>query len=259
MQTDAAGTVSIGAARLRGVRRALVALRVVHPFPTLANALATLLMGLIASRGSAPAGRLLLIALTMLAIQCAIGATNDAVDAPLDAASKPWKPIVAGALSRRAAAVVAMLAALVGMLLAATAGPAAGALAVLGLACGIAYDLRLKRSPLAPLPYLLAFVLYPLWVWTALGRFTAALLWEAPLALLLGAALYLGNTAPDLAADQAAGVRGLAHRLGLRRTLVLCWLGFAVALGAATPIAALAGYRIELVAGASAFAAAPSV
>jgi len=43
-----------------------------------------------------------------------------------------------------------------------------------GMACGLAYDLGLKRTRFSVVPYLIALPLLPLWVWTALGRFHAS-------------------------------------------------------------------------------------
>jgi len=50
----------------------------------------------------------------------------------------------------------AALFALAGCALAATFGPIAWALAVAGLACGLAYDVKLKRTRFGVVPYLLA-------------------------------------------------------------------------------------------------------
>lgn len=236
------------AGRVRGLPRLARAARVIHPFPTLANVLATGLFALIAAHGRPPAGRTALLLATMFCIQCAIGATNDARDVELDRASKPWKPIVAGALGRGSAWVIAGTAAIAACLLATRFGPAGWALALAGLACGLAYDLGLKRSRFSVVTYLIALPLLPLWVWVALDRFSAGLLWEYPLGALIGVSLYLGNTAPDIAADAAAGVAGAAHRLGLRRTLLGAWGALALAIGAGLGLAPVAGYELRLVA-----------
>jgi 4-hydroxybenzoate polyprenyltransferase len=219
--------------RLRGARRWLRAARVTHPFPTLANGLAVVLFAGVAARGQPPLGATAWLLLTMLLIQSAIGAANDAADADLDRAAKPQKPIASGALSRGQAWSVALVTAVAAAAMAAKFGVAAWVLAMLGLACGLAYDLRLKRTVWSVACYLIALPLLPLWVWTALGRFHAGLLWEYPLGVLIGLALYLGNTAPDIDADRVAGVRGLAHLLGQERALRLAWsaLGTALLLG----------------------------
>ncbi|MER3421242.1 MAG: ubiquinone biosynthesis protein UbiA, partial [Chloroflexota bacterium] len=77
-----------------------------------------------------------------------------------------------------------------------------------GLGAGLAYDLWLKRTPYSALAYAVALPLVPLWVWTALERFTPALLWAWPVGALLGGALHLANAVPDLEADATAGVHG---------------------------------------------------
>jgi 4-hydroxybenzoate polyprenyltransferase len=226
----------------RGFGRALSAARVIHPFPTLANVLATALFAAIAVRGVPESGRLVRLLIVMLCLQSAIGAANDAVDVELDRRTKPWKPIVAGALSRRAAWLVAFSALAIGSLLALTFGAGGWTLAMAGLACGLAYDLGLKRTPWSVVTYVVALPLLPLWVWTSLGRFSPALLWEYPLGALLGVALYLGNSAPDIAADTQAGVRGAAHLLGERGALLGSWLALALAVVGGLILAPLAGY-----------------
>jgi 4-hydroxybenzoate polyprenyltransferase len=244
------------ARRAFGSGSLLTALRIVHPFPTLANVVATVGFGLIAGGHLHEPGALARLGLSMLAIQCAIGAANDAADVELDRRAKPWKPIVSGAISRRGAVAVATLAALAGSVLAASFGLGTWLLAMTGLACGLAYDLGLKRTRFSVAPYLLAFAVYPLWVWSAAGRFTPALLWTVPLALLVGVSLYLGNTAPDITSDSAGGVRGLAHLLGLRWTLLACRAAFLAALISSLAIALPAGYSLRSVVAGCAGAAA---
>jgi 4-hydroxybenzoate polyprenyltransferase len=229
--------------------RALVAVRVIHPFPTLANVVATALFALVAARGLPDGGRLARLLLAMFCIQSAIGAANDAVDVELDRAAKPYKPIVAGGLRRRDAWLVAGAAAALACLIALTLGPGGWALAMAGLACGLAYDLGLKRTAWSVVTYIVALPLLPLWVWTALGHFSPALLWAYPLGALLGVSLYLGNTAPDVAADARAGVYGAAHRLGERGAVLGSRLALAAAALCGLALAPLAGYRTGLVAG----------
>ncbi|HZQ36935.1 MAG TPA: UbiA family prenyltransferase, partial [Dehalococcoidia bacterium] len=103
--------------------RTLLAARVIHPFPTLANVVATALFALIAARGLPDGGRLARLLVVMFCVQSAIGAANDAVDVELDRAAKPYKPIVAGALRRRDAWLVAGAAAALACLIALTLGP----------------------------------------------------------------------------------------------------------------------------------------
>ena len=225
----------------RSLPRPLHALRLIHPFPTALNALAVVLLALVAADGWPGGGLLLRLAVTMVAAQAAIGAVNDLIDRDLDAATKPWKPIPAGVVSPRTARVVGGGAIAVAFLVGATLGPLPWLLSTAGLAAGLAYDLRLKRTAWSWLTYAVALPLVPLWVWAAVGRFTPALLGVVPVGLLLGAALQLANTLPDLHGDTVYGVRGLAHRLGLRWARRLAWGSDAAAIALAGTLGLLFG------------------
>ena len=50
--------------------------------------------------------------------------------------------------------------------------------------------------------------------------------WLLPLGSLIGIALHLANTLPDIDGDAAHGVEGLAHRLGRRRSTCIAWASF---------------------------------
>jgi 4-hydroxybenzoate polyprenyltransferase len=196
--------------------RTVALLRLVHPFPSLLVTLVTLALIPLADRDASPAIYAQL-GLGMLAYQFAIGAANDVADADLDARTKPSKPVGAGLLSRRFGARFAAICAGAGMLV--TAGLDLGPwfIGVAGLLCGLAYDLRLKRTALSWLPWAVAFPLIPVWVWSATAGWSAMLAWVFPIGFLLGLSVYLVNQSPDAASDRSAAVRGLAQRLGGRR------------------------------------------
>lgn len=226
--------------------RRLPALRIVHPFPTLVNAATVAGLGLIATRGAPPGFAIARLTLAMFAIQACIGSVNDLVDRGLDARSKPGKPLVSGAISVRAARAVALVSFAAAALLSAGFGLAAWLLAMAGLACGLTYDLWLKRTPASGLPFLVALPLLPLWVWTALGRFQPELLLLVPLGCLLGLALHLANSLTDFEADERDGAHGLVHLLGKRRSLALCWGSFALVLILVGTSTATFQYRIAI-------------
>lgn len=205
-------------------------MRLLHPFPSLLNAVVVAALACVAVRGWPGFGRILWLAVTMLCIQFSIGALNDWADRDLDARSKPAKPIASGLVSSGMALTVAILLALSAAVLAAWGGPAAWLLAMVGLGIGMAYDLGLKRTPFSALTYALALPLIPLWVWTALGVENGALFVVLPLGMVLGISLQLANALPDAEGDTAAGVRGTLQLLGPERGRRLCWLGFALAL-----------------------------
>lgn len=205
-------------------------LRLLHPFPSALNAAAVVGLAFAAADGPPPWWTATRMALAMLLVQFAIGAANDVFDRELDARTKPWKPIPAGLVGVRPAAV--LVATFIASAIALTATLGFPALAVLcaGAACGLAYDAALKRSPLSALPFAVAIPLLPIWVYVALDAWEPVLWWLLPLGALLGFTIHLANTAPDIESDAANGVRGLAHRLGLRRSLIAAWTAFALAL-----------------------------
>jgi 4-hydroxybenzoate polyprenyltransferase len=211
-------------------RTFLRAARIIHPFPTLVNVAATAGLAFVAVRGDPDALVLLRMLAVMLCAQCAIGAANDYFDRDLDAAAKPWKPVVAGVVSPRAAAALALGFVAVTTALAATLGVGGFALAMLGMACGLAYDARLKRTAFSALPYMIAIPTLPLWVWLTLGVWQMVLWWLLPLGMLIGLALHVANTLPDIASDAENGVSGLPHRLGARTARLAAWASFGGAL-----------------------------
>jgi 4-hydroxybenzoate polyprenyltransferase len=205
-------------------------LRLVHPFPSVLNAAAVVGVAFAAADGPPPWSVVWRMALAMLLVQFAIGTANDVFDQQLDARAKPWKPIPAGLVGARLAVVLTMAFLALALGLTATLGFNSLALLCLGAACGLAYDALLKRSPWSPAPFAIAIPVLPIWVYVTLDRWEPVLWWLLPLGGLLGVALHLANTAPDIEADAANGVRGLAHRLGLRRSVLAAWTCFAGAL-----------------------------
>lgn len=217
--------------------------RLLHPFPSLLVTTATAVFAELATGGHAPADRLLRLVVAMACAQFAVGSANDVVDRDLDRRTKPWKPVARGIISPRAATAFAAALSLACLALAATISPATLLAAAGGLGCGLAYDLRLKRSRWSWLPYGLAIPTLPVFAWAAMGKLTPRLLPAYPLGLLLGLALHLANTLPDLEGDHAFGVRGLTHGLGRRRSLALCWCAMGLAQALTLALAPLLGYR----------------
>lgn len=229
-----------------GVPRAVRAVRLIHPFPTLLNAMASVALASVAVDGWPGTSIVARLAFTMLAAQSAIGIVNDCVDRGLDATAKPWKPIPSGAVSLKQARRLGVATAVIALVAGATLGPAAWALSTAGMGVGLAYDLRLKRSSFSGLTYAVALPLLPLWVWTAVDRFTPAMLWVWPIGLLLGGALHVANALPDLDEDAAGGVQGTAQRLGRRGALAAAWGGYLTAVMLALFLGLALGYEARL-------------
>jgi len=214
--------------------------RLVHPFPSILNAVVTMAIAFAAGGGVGTVARL---GLAMLTIQFGIGATNDLADAERDAIAKPAKPIPAGLLDRATARSVAAGAFLLGLGSAATAGPGVLGLALLGTGAGLAYDLRLKGTPISWLPYAVGVPLLPLFAWLGgSGSLPGPILLAAGLAVPAGAGLALANELPDLERDAASGLQSVTTLLGRGAAWALgAALEIGVAIGAALSYQALGG------------------
>ena len=203
-------------------------IRLVHPFPSLLNGLVVLGIAWIAG---GPPSTALRLALAMTLIQFAIGTTNDLADAARDADRIPVKPIAAGLVQPRSAAVAAWMFGLVGLALAGVSGALTLAIALGGLACGLVYNTALSRSALSWLPLTLALPLVPIFAWYgAVGSLPGGIALIVPIAMVAGAGLAIGNGLVDLDLDGRRGRRTTAVVLGRAGA----WAVHAAALVAAT-------------------------
>jgi 4-hydroxybenzoate polyprenyltransferase len=154
----------------------------------------------------------------VLAGQLSIGWGNDYLDRHRDRrAARDAKPLLRGAVSERGLVVGLVAAVALTVPLSLLLGPLAGAAQLVGVGCGWAYNLGLKRTSASPLPYLVAFALVPT-SFVVLALPGAA--WPRPTVVLasglLGVSAHFTNAVKDLEADALTGVRGLPQRLGPR-------------------------------------------
>ena len=153
----------------------------------------------------------------MTLLQVGIGTVNDVVDAPLDAGRKAGKPIPAGLVPSSGAVILAAGAFGAGAALAAAVSLATGALAVVVIAIGLAYDLRLKGTAWSWLPFAIGIPILPVFGWVgATGTLDPIFAILLPAAVLAGAALAIANALVDIERDRAAGVSSVAVALGQR-------------------------------------------
>jgi heme o synthase len=191
------------------MRTALALTKACHPEPTLA---VTTVAALLAVATGRPAAGVVAVAATILASQLAVGWSNDAIDAPRDAAvGRAGKPIVAGLVSRRTVAVGAVVAAAVTAPLALLSGVAAAVVATVGLVSALLYNWPLKSTAASVVPYAVSFAALPAFVVLGVARPPG---WLLAAGALLGAGAHFANVLPDLDDDARTGVRGLPHRLG---------------------------------------------
>jgi 4-hydroxybenzoate polyprenyltransferase len=200
---------------VRAVAARWVVLELLHPIPSLLTTVAA--MGCAWIFGIGPGDRRFWsIAAIMLLVQFSISALNDWADADLDQKGGRQRPIPTGMVSRGAALSVAAACAVAAFLICVLSnlGPFALLLVGVGTACGWAYDLWLKATPLSFVPFAIAFPLIPFWVGVLAGRPLTSLvilfLGGSPLAI----AIHLADAIPDRDRDRAAGLTTLAVVLG---------------------------------------------
>ncbi|WP_104108165.1 UbiA family prenyltransferase [Nocardioides sp. 616] len=246
-RTRAPGSTGAGAGA-----EALALVRAAHPGPTLA---VTVLAAALALATEMPPSRVVLVTAAVLAGQLSVGWSNDLVDAARDRqVGRSDKPLATGELRTglvRGACVAAVLAC-VGLSLACGAVPG---LVHLGcVAAAWAYNLRLKATVWSWLPYALAFGGLTVFVSLAAPARQLPAAWVPVSAALLGVGAHLVNVLPDLADDEATGIRGLPHRIGARWTpvvavAVLVTASVVIALStAAVPGVVLAGAGVAVTA-----------
>jgi 4-hydroxybenzoate polyprenyltransferase len=189
----------------------------------------------------ASASRAAVLGVAMLALQVSIGALNDLTDVDRDRGRKHAKPIPAGLVGEGSARVVVVAGLVVGLGLSAAVGPATLGVALAGTAAGYGYDLRLKATAWAWLPFAVGLPLLPVYAWVGTtGELPAPFLLVVPLGILAGAALALLNGLVDVERDRAAGLMTPAIRLGPRRSLrVAAGLLAVVATGVVGSLAAV--------------------
>jgi 4-hydroxybenzoate polyprenyltransferase len=196
---------------LAGVRALALA---THLGPTVA---VTTVATLLAVSAGVPGGRVVLVALAVLAGQASIGWSNDWLDADRDrAVARADKPVVQGAVRPARLRSLALVAAALAVVLSLALGVVPGLLLLVLVASGWAYNAGLKRTAASVLPYVTGFGALPAGVVAAAPGTPLAPWWLVTAGGALGAAAHLANVAPDLEDDLATGVRGLPHRLGAR-------------------------------------------
>jgi 4-hydroxybenzoate polyprenyltransferase len=190
-------------------------LELFHPIPSLLTTVAALGFAWIFGIGPRDP-RFGSIGAIMLLVQFSISALNEWADAELDRRAGRRRPIPLGLVSRGAALATAVVCAVGAFLLCvlSSLGPLALLLVGLGTACGWAYDLWLKATPLSFVPFAVAFPLMPFWIGVLAGRPLTSLL-----VLFLGGSplattIHLADAIPDRDRDRESGLKTLAVVLG---------------------------------------------
>jgi len=162
------------------------------------------------------------IAFTVFLGQLLIGWSNDVYDYQDDLKhNRVNKPLVSGQLKieklRRATFILlpfAVIANLLGPL-----GLKGGAVYLLGVGCGIAYNFYFKFRITSALAYFIALAALPASIFYAVDRNPP--LWVLATSSLLGVAFHFANVLKDLSADRDSNIGGLPQRLGRRASLII--------------------------------------
>lgn len=192
-----------------------------HPLPVLLHILGVTIFALVASW---PHFNWLVIGLVVAAhaaMQISIAMLNDYCDRRLDAEGKRAKPIPLGLIKPTEALIAGLIAVVLMIILLLPLNPQALLISLAYLALGQGYNLGLKSTPLSGLVFALAMPLIPLYAFTGVGHFLPVLLWLIPIGFLLGVALNLANSLPDLEEDAAGNARTLAVMLGVKHSFNL--------------------------------------
>ncbi len=200
---------------MRAVAARWTVLELLHPIPSLLTTLAA--MGFAGIFGIGPRDRRFWwIAAIMLLVQFSISALNEWADADLDRHAGRQRPIPLGLVSPGVTLGIAVVCAVGAFLLCVLShlGPFALLLVGVGTACGWAYDLWLKATPLSFVPFAIAFPLMPFWIGVLAGRPLTSLavlfIGGSPLAT----AIHLADAIPDRDRDREVGLKTLAVALG---------------------------------------------
>ena len=201
----------------RSVAQSTLALvRAAHAGPAAA---VTLLAAALAVAGELTPGRTALVTSAVLAGQLSIGWSNDLLDRDRDRrVRRTDKPLANGELTTRSAAWACGVAVIAAVVLSLACGLPAGPVHLVLVAAGWAYNLGVKSTPFSWAPYAVAFGGLPVFVAVAQPGAGPPAAWVPLAGAMLGVGAHFVNTLPDLADDEATGVRGLPHRLGPRRT-----------------------------------------
>ena len=169
-----------------------------------------------------PWATILLLLAGQSAMQFSIGILNDYFDRHLDALGGKNKPIVLGLIRPQEALAVGlfMIVIMFAILLPLSFFALLAALGYLLL--GQLYNLGLKSTPFSGILFALAMPLLPLYAFAGVGRIPAMVIWFLPIGALLGVALNLANSLPDLEEDAAGNAKTLAVTLGVKAAFIVC-------------------------------------
>lgn len=193
-----------------------------HPVPVMFHILAVTVFTLLAAWPHFIWSIIVLVIAAHAAMQISIAMLNDYCDRRLDAASKPGKPIPRGLIHAREALISGFIMIAFMLILLIQLPLLALLVSLCYLVLGQAYNLGLKSTPFSGIVFALAMPLIPLYAFAGIGRVPYVLFWLIPTGFLLGIALNLANSLPDIEQDAANGAKTLAVVLGVKHSFAVC-------------------------------------
>jgi 4-hydroxybenzoate polyprenyltransferase len=194
-------------------------------------------LGLAATVGAGPVPAAVLTVAMFLG-QLSVGWSNDWLDADRDrAAGRTDKPAASGRIDAAVLRTAALVSLIPALALPFTVSVPAAVLHVVFVASAWTYNLGLKSTPASVLPYVVSFGSLPALATLLRQPPTLPPVWATVVGAALGIAAHFANVVPDVAADRAAGNRGLPQLLGARTAAVVAAV---VVLGAAVLVAVAA-------------------
>lgn len=193
-----------------------------HPVPVMFHILAVTVFTLLAAWPHFAWSIIVLVIAAHTAMQISIAMLNDYCDRRLDAASKPGKPIPRGLIHAREALIGGIVMIAIMLILLIQLPLLALLVSLCYLVLGQGYNLGLKSTPFSGIVFALAMPLIPLYAFAGIGRVPYVLFWLIPTGFLLGIALNLANSLPDIEQDAANGAKTLAVVLGVKRSFAVC-------------------------------------
>jgi 4-hydroxybenzoate polyprenyltransferase len=172
---------------------------------------------------------ILLLLAGQAAMQFSIGILNDYCDRRLDALAGKDKPIVLGLILPHEALLVGLLMIVIMFIILLPLSLLALLASLSYLVLGQIYNLGLKSTPLSGILFALAMPLLPLYAFAGVGRIPSMVIWFIPIGAVLGLALNLANSLPDIEEDAAGNAQTLAVTLGAKGSLLACPLLIALA------------------------------
>jgi 4-hydroxybenzoate polyprenyltransferase len=194
-----------------------------HPVPVLFHIIAVTIFTLLAAWPHFIWSVIVLVITAHAAMQVSIAMLNDYCDRRFDAQSKPEKPISRALILPREALIAGLLMIAIMLVLLIPLPRLALLISLCYLALGQLYNLGLKSTPLSGIVFALAMPLIPLYAFAGIGHIPPIIFWFVPAGFLLGIALNLANSLPDLEEDASQGLKTLAVVLGVRRSFTVCY------------------------------------